>query len=275
MITYVSSSTQVGHRAELWNVNEWIAEVSCEIIRRGDDHALIRLLDPASGELFAECPVPIDVPLTTAVEPVIDSSRYYVIRVVDGQTGRHAFIGVGFRDRENSSDFNAALHEYLAFVRRKREAEQMRKEYEIKQQQRQESVDAQDASQAAAGDTYSLPPGETLKLRINVPRDGGPGDGNGSGGFVSAHKGKLTKTFSLMFAPDGSSVAALAPPAGSLHKINVSGGSLNSGGPMPQLSPMGLSPSHKGEAACTSPFGQARQKSNSGGQDEDFGEFVG
>lgn len=48
---------------------------------------------PPAGELFAECPVPVDKPLVTAVEPVIDSSRYFVLRIVDRDSQRHAFIG--------------------------------------------------------------------------------------------------------------------------------------------------------------------------------------
>lgn len=48
----------------------------------------------AAGELFAECPVPTDHrPLLTAVEPVVDSSRYFVLRIVDRDSQRHAFIG--------------------------------------------------------------------------------------------------------------------------------------------------------------------------------------
>jgi hypothetical protein len=59
----------------------------------------VRLEDDATGELFAECPLPTDgTPLTTAVEPVVDSSRYFVARVADRADPRkHAFIGVGFR----------------------------------------------------------------------------------------------------------------------------------------------------------------------------------
>ena len=69
------------------------------------------MLDVESGELFAECPLPKDAKVATVVEPVIDSSRYFVLRVEDEATRRHAFLGLGFRERDAASDFKLAVQE--------------------------------------------------------------------------------------------------------------------------------------------------------------------
>ena len=67
---------------------------------------------------------------------MIDSSRYVVVRVVDTASGRHAFVGLGFREREAASDFNAALYDHLQYVRRKKTAHEARLQYEEQQRQR-------------------------------------------------------------------------------------------------------------------------------------------
>lgn len=53
----------------------------------------IKLEDKMSGQLFANCPV--EAYPGVAIEPVSDSSRYFVLRIQD-DNGRSAFIGVGF-----------------------------------------------------------------------------------------------------------------------------------------------------------------------------------
>eukprot|EP00439_Symbiodinium_sp_Y106_P014224 s6031_g2.t1 len=46
------------------------------------------------------------------VERVVDSSRYWVLKIVNG--ARHAFIGFGFSDRGDAFDFNACLADFKA-----------------------------------------------------------------------------------------------------------------------------------------------------------------
>jgi hypothetical protein len=71
---------------------------------------IIKLEDKNTGELFAACPV--EVFPSVAVESVSDSARYFVIRIKD-ESGRTAFIGIGFVDRSDSFDFNVALQDFF------------------------------------------------------------------------------------------------------------------------------------------------------------------
>merc|ERR1719323_2208752 len=67
---------------------------------------MIRMIEPSSGQLFAQCLIP-GSEYEKYVEPVVDSSRYFVLKITNGQ--RHAFIGLGFEDRSESFDFKCAL----------------------------------------------------------------------------------------------------------------------------------------------------------------------
>ncbi|ONK70744.1 uncharacterized protein A4U43_C04F1080 [Asparagus officinalis] len=81
----------------------------------------IRLEDPNSGDLFAACFV-LPGQRESSVETVLDSSRYFVLKIEDG-TGKHAFVGLGFGERNEAFDFNVALSDHEKHVRREGEGE--------------------------------------------------------------------------------------------------------------------------------------------------------
>jgi hypothetical protein len=66
----------------------------------------IVLEDPSTGQLFAACPYTD----RTAVEPAVDSSRFFALTVRD-EAGRKAVLGIGFEERPEAFDFAVALQE--------------------------------------------------------------------------------------------------------------------------------------------------------------------
>jgi hypothetical protein len=92
-----------GYRCTGWEGGHmWTGR--CRVLAKGNS-ARVVLDDPSTGKVFAEAP--LDHP--NAVEPVLDSSRYFVLRVVNGT--RHAFIGIGFQERNEAFDFKLACGE--------------------------------------------------------------------------------------------------------------------------------------------------------------------
>ncbi|KAK8161874.1 hypothetical protein IWX90DRAFT_388057 [Phyllosticta citrichinensis] len=73
--------------------------------REEDVKVDILLEDPATGQLFAGAPYTSPA----VVEPTLDSSRFFAVRVVG--EGRKATLGVGFEERSDAMDFNIALQD--------------------------------------------------------------------------------------------------------------------------------------------------------------------
>lgn len=142
------------YRADEWNVNKWAWEGTLKVISKGDE-CIIRLADKTTGDLYARAFLRDGEP--HPVEPVIDSSRYFVLRVEENLGGRlrHAFIGIGFRERTEAYDFQAALHDHMKYLNKKKTAEEMEQQY-----QNTSSVD------------YSLKEGETLVLQLKNKGNG-------------------------------------------------------------------------------------------------------
>ncbi|KAH8929500.1 adaptin ear-binding coat-associated protein 1 NECAP-1 [Atractiella rhizophila] len=71
----------------------------------------IQLEEATSGDVFAQCPYD-EKNWEAQVEPVLDSSRYFILKIVDKDTGKHAFIGMGFAERGEAFDFNVVLQDW-------------------------------------------------------------------------------------------------------------------------------------------------------------------
>jgi len=131
-----------GHRCQNWPKSSHIFTGRVRVVSAGKQ-ATVRIEDPSTGALFAVCPVSNELP-ETSVEPVADSSRYFVIRVADGE--RHAFLGLGFVERNDAFDFNVTLQDHVKHVR----------------------FEAQSARDAAAGVPAEPPQDFTLHSSVSI-----------------------------------------------------------------------------------------------------------
>ncbi|KAL1863272.1 hypothetical protein Plec18170_000104 [Paecilomyces lecythidis] len=118
----------------------------------------IVLEDADSGALFAAAPYTDP----GAVEHVLDSSRFFAIRVVG--EGRKAVLGIGFEDRSEAFDFGVALQEARKVLDISDSTEATgsglrgAKQSSSKQQEKAPSKD------------YSLKPGQTITVDIGSKR---------------------------------------------------------------------------------------------------------
>jgi hypothetical protein len=118
-----------GHRAEEWGLDNPIftgclqffqadRKLRLVIYSYKDQNRLI--MDAESITPFGQCPIEIKAgeSITNFVDGVVDSSRYYVVRLKDPMSNRWVWIGAGFRDRETAFDFKTALNEYVKYIDR-------------------------------------------------------------------------------------------------------------------------------------------------------------
>eukprot|EP01116_Phalansterium_solitarium_P018722 TRINITY_DN5067_c0_g1_i1.p2 TRINITY_DN5067_c0_g1~~TRINITY_DN5067_c0_g1_i1.p2 ORF type:complete len:250 (+),score=63.08 TRINITY_DN5067_c0_g1_i1:80-829(+) len=139
-------SSAAGYKAQDWNVEQFIWTGRLRVVALGPQ-CIIRLEDPNTGDQFASCPVE-----DGSVEAVTDSSRYFVLRIEDGR-GRHAFLGMGFTERTDAFDFNAALQDHKRHVK--------------------EEADGQTAAkrlEEASKKDYSLKEGQTIRVNVNIKK---------------------------------------------------------------------------------------------------------
>jgi len=141
-----------GFRAADWNLStpDWTGRMR---VMEKAKKVKLKLEDRGSNELFAACPV--EQYPGPAIEAVTDSSRYFVIKIVD-DGGRSAFIGIGFSDRADSFDLNVTLQDYFKGVTREAE------------------ISKEEVSPSKPQLDLAFKAGQTIKVNINIPKSDKP-----------------------------------------------------------------------------------------------------
>ncbi|XP_019628145.1 PREDICTED: adaptin ear-binding coat-associated protein 1-like [Branchiostoma belcheri] len=168
-----------GYRAADWKLDAPDYTGRMRIVAKGKN-CVIKIEDKNSGELFAQAPV--DAYPGVAVESVTDSSRYFVIRVQD-DSGRSAFIGMGFGDRGDSFDFNVALQDHFKWVRKS------------------EQIEKEGTTDTGPKLDLGFKEGQTITINIGKKKSGSKAKpSGGAGGFLPP--------------PPGGKIPTLTPPPG-------------------------------------------------------------
>ncbi|KAI9446703.1 adaptin ear-binding coat-associated protein 1 [Lactarius indigo] len=186
-----------GHRAQEWgDLSQPLWKGRMRIVEKSTSVFLL-FEDAQTGELFAKA---LYDPSAPSVEAVLDSSRYFVIRVEDN--GRKAYIGMGFAERSDSFDFNVALQDYT-------------KRWKARTSPSSSSVDEDTPSPhipPGPKKDYSLKEGQTFS--ISIPGRGGKLDD----GLNVLGSGRATGTSHAIDSASGGGTVPLLPPPPSVSK---------------------------------------------------------
>ncbi|KAI0303556.1 hypothetical protein B0F90DRAFT_1712027 [Multifurca ochricompacta] len=185
-----------GHRAQEWgDLNQPLWKGRMRIVEKSNSVSLL-FEDAQSGELFAKA---LYDPFRPSVEAVLDSSRYFVIRIED--SGRKAYIGMGFAERSDSFDFNVALQDYT-------------KRWKARLNPPLQTLEEDTASPhipPGPKQDYSLKDGQTFTISI-------PGRGRPEIGSNLLGSGRVSGKASSANAGTGGGAVPLLPPPPSAPK---------------------------------------------------------
>ncbi|KAI7743609.1 hypothetical protein M8C21_000808 [Ambrosia artemisiifolia] len=206
-------STSGGYKCGEWLQSDKIWSGRLRVVSC-NNRCDIRLEDPNSGDLFAACFVHPGQ-RESAVEPVLDSSRYFVLKIEDG-TGKHAFIGLGFTERNEAFDFNVALSDHEKYVKRESEKEK-------------DDGEEESGISIHPAVNHRLKEGETIRITVkNKPASGAgmlsaAGLSGGAGGSekikpLSLAPPPVTSTKSRTSETDKVKPLGLAPPPADTRK---------------------------------------------------------
>lgn len=108
--------------AEQWDLAKPIQTCGFQVERRNNDLFLLFTTDNHS-KLFALAKLH-EENVAKSVEPVMDSSRYFVVQVQVGV--RSAYVGFGFRERDVALDLLGNLQQFQKSILREQQAKNMK-----------------------------------------------------------------------------------------------------------------------------------------------------
>ncbi|GAA5979217.1 hypothetical protein JCM10908_002842 [Rhodotorula pacifica] len=189
-------TSNAGYRAAEWGeMSEPMWRGRMRVIEKGSEiptSCFINLEDANSGELFAQSPYkPTKANPNGGCEAVLDSSRYFVLTVVDATSGQKAYVGMGFPERTESFDFNVALQRVNALTNRTCPSADWSKRQnppKLVPELPSSSSSSSTSSSASAqpSQDFSLKAGETISIKLgglSTKKKADPAKSAGGGGL--------------------------------------------------------------------------------------------
>ncbi|GAA5965723.1 hypothetical protein JCM8115_000898 [Rhodotorula mucilaginosa] len=191
-------TSNAGYRAAEWGeMSEPMWRGRLRVIEKGSEvptSCYINLEDANTGELFAQSPYkPTKANPNGGCEAVLDSSRYFVLTVVDATSGQKAYVGMGFPERTESFDFNVALQVRTSSGDWSKRQNPPKLVPEAPSSRSTGSASSSSAALVPSQD-FTLKAGETISIKLGgvstkkkvdpaASKTGGAGGGLGGGGL--------------------------------------------------------------------------------------------
>ncbi|KAF3767776.1 DUF1681-domain-containing protein [Cryphonectria parasitica EP155] len=164
----------------------------------------IVLEDLSTAQLFAAAPYTA----LAAVEPTLDSSRFFAVRVQD-PSGRKATLGIGFEERSEAFDFGVALQDAQKALGLDGGAAVAAEKAQAKKREAEEKRDLS----LKEGETITVNLGGKFGRRRPQQEQKKPAD-----------EGASLSSFSLPPPPSGNRNSLIAPPPSASAQAGVSQG---------------------------------------------------
>jgi hypothetical protein len=118
-------ATASGYRANDWNLASPLQTCGFQVERRDNDLYLLFTLENHT-KLFALSKIDANS-LHRSIEPVLDSSRYFVTKITNTQKpNQSTTLGFGFRDRDVAIDLLGNLQQFQKSIEREIQASKMK-----------------------------------------------------------------------------------------------------------------------------------------------------